>query len=137
ARGRLRPSCRRRRPRREPRHVLPVRAARRLRVASNAEAEAPVTFAMPTPPPPPAPHPDAALDVVELAKDYGDGMGVLGVDLVVGPGELVMLVGPNGAGKSTLLGLCAGMLEPTAGHAYVLGHPVGSTEARNATSYLP
>ena len=48
-----------------------------------------------------------------------------------------MLVGPNGAGKSTFLGLCAGLLEANEGHAYVLGSPVGTIEARAATSYLP
>ncbi|WP_334144041.1 ABC transporter ATP-binding protein [Rhabdothermincola sp.] len=96
-----------------------------------------MTFAMPAPPPPPAAHPDAALEVAGLAKDYGDGMGLSPVDLVVQPGELVMLVGPNGAGKSTFLGLCAGLLQANEGHAYVLGQPVGSIEARAATSYLP
>lgn len=96
-----------------------------------------MTFAMPAPPPPPAAHPDAALEVAGLAKDYGDGMGLSPIDLVVQPGELVMLVGPNGAGKSTLLGLCAGLLQANEGHAYVLGQPVGSIEARAATSYLP
>ncbi len=96
-----------------------------------------MTFAMPAPPPPPAEHPDAALEASSVAKDYGDGMGLRSIDLVVQPGELVMLVGPNGAGKSTFLGLCAGLLEPTDGHAYVLGHPVGTLEARAATSYLP
>jgi ABC-type multidrug transport system ATPase subunit len=95
-----------------------------------------VTFAMPQPPPP-ADHPDAALEVRALAKDYGDGMGLHGVDLVVAPGELVMLVGPNGAGKSTFLGLVAGMLDPSGGHAYVRGDPVGTLPARAATSYLP
>jgi ABC-2 type transport system ATP-binding protein len=95
-----------------------------------------VTFAMPAPPPP-ASHPDAALECDELTKDYGDGMGLHGLDLVVRPGELVMLVGPNGAGKSTLLGLASGMLEPTEGHAYVRGEPVGTVRARAATSALP
>jgi ABC-type multidrug transport system ATPase subunit len=96
-----------------------------------------VTFAMPTPPPPPAKHPEAVLEADAVSKDYGDGMGLHGLDLLVKPGELVMLVGPNGAGKSTFLGLCAGLLEPTEGHAYVLGNPVGTLGARAATSYLP
>jgi ABC-2 type transport system ATP-binding protein len=92
---------------------------------------------MPAPPPPPAEHPEAALEAVAIEKDYGDGMGLRPLDLLVKPGELVMLVGPNGAGKSTFLGLAAGLLESNEGHAYVLGHPVGTIEARAATSYLP
>jgi ABC-2 type transport system ATP-binding protein len=95
-----------------------------------------VTFTVPTPPPP-ASHPNAALEVASIEKDYGDGMGLRPLELVVKPGELVMLVGPNGAGKSTFLGLCAGLLEPNEGHAYVLGSAVGTIEARGATSYLP
>ncbi len=35
-----------------------------------------------------AEHPDAALECDALAKDYGDGMGLHGLDLVVGPGQL-------------------------------------------------
>lgn len=96
-----------------------------------------MTFAMPSPPPPPATHPDAAVEATALSKDYGDGMGVHEVDLVVPPGELVMLVGPNGAGKSTLLGLLAGVLEPSSGHSYVKGSPAGALGARRSTSYLP
>ena len=72
-----------------------------------------------------------------LAKDYGDGFGLMPVDLALDAGELVVLVGPNGAGKSTLIGLCAGLLEPTEGDVRVLGEPAGSLQARAATSYLP
>lgn len=72
-----------------------------------------------------------------LGKDYGDGLGLVSLDLQVRPGELVMLVGPNGAGKSTFLGLTAGLVEPTDGSATVAGQPIGSLEARAATSYLP
>jgi energy-coupling factor transport system ATP-binding protein len=38
-----------------------------------------------------------------------------GVDLALGPGEIVALAGPNGAGKSTLLRTLAGVLEPDEG----------------------
>ncbi len=72
-----------------------------------------------------------------LSKDYGDGFGLQQLDLVLGPGELVVLVGANGAGKSTLLGLCAGLLEPSGGEVAVCGHPAGSAEARRATSLVP
>jgi ABC-2 type transport system ATP-binding protein len=80
---------------------------------------------------------DAILRTDSLGKDYGDGLGLVTLDLEVGPGELVMLVGPNGAGKSTFLGLVSGLVEPSQGAATVVGSPVGSMEARAATSFLP
>jgi ABC-type multidrug transport system ATPase subunit len=80
---------------------------------------------------------DAILRTDTLGKDYGDGLGLVGLDLEVGPGELVMLVGPNGAGKSTFLGLVSGLVEPSTGAATVNGAPLGSIEARSATSFLP
>lgn len=79
----------------------------------------------------------AALVAEGLAKDYGDGRGLNGLDLVVQPGEVVMLVGPNGAGKSTFLGLCSGLVEPTEGTAWSGGAKAGTIEARAATSYIP
>lgn len=49
-----------------------------------------------------------------------------GVDLVVEPGEVVLIQGPNGAGKSTLLRLCAGLLSLAEGSATVLGIDLAS-----------
>jgi ABC-type multidrug transport system ATPase subunit len=91
------------------------------------------------------PKPIAAAEVPEgavlvaskLGKDYGDGMGLVALDLEIEPGELVMLVGPNGAGKSTFLGLAAGLVEPSNGAAWVHGAALGTIRARAATSYLP
>lgn len=77
------------------------------------------------------------LRTTELGKDYGDGLGLVTLDLTVKPGELIMLVGPNGAGKSTFLGLASGLVEPSTGEARVNGFPIGSIEARAATSFLP
>jgi ABC-type multidrug transport system ATPase subunit len=99
-------------------------------------------FALPKQPPTPATEPrldpNAALQTLDLSKDYGDGMGLVSeLNLKIGPGELVMLVGPNGAGKSTMLGLSSGMLEPTNGWAFIGGRPAGTLEARAALSYLP
>ncbi len=99
-------------------------------------------FALPKQPPTAATEPrldtGAALQTLDLSgKDYGDGLGLVSLDLEVGPGELIMLVGPNGAGKSTFLGLTSGMLEPTNGWAFIAGHPSGTIEARAALSYLP
>ena len=79
----------------------------------------------------------AVLETNAVAKDYGDGLGLLPLDLKIKPGELVMLVGPNGAGKSTFLRLIAGLLEPTEGEVLIDGAPAGSIEARAATSFIP
>ena len=40
---------------------------------------------------------------------------LVGVDLTIARGELVVCVGPSGAGKTTLIGLLEGHLRPTAG----------------------
>jgi len=86
--------------------------------------------------------PQAALDghtlvAHELVKDYGDGLGVQGVNLVIDAGDVVMLVGPNGAGKSTFLGVCAGLIEPNEGGVWVNAHQSGTLGARAATTYIP
>ncbi len=44
-----------------------------------------------------------------------------GVDLSVGPGEVVSVVGANGAGKTSLLRTCAGLVPVRSGEAVVLG----------------
>jgi heme ABC exporter ATP-binding subunit CcmA len=44
-----------------------------------------------------------------------------GVDLLVEPGEVVVVLGPNGAGKTSLLRAVAGLLPVTSGQAEVLG----------------
>ena len=47
------------------------------------------------------------LELAKLAVSYGGIHAVKGIDLHVGPGELVCLIGANGAGKTTTLkGIC-------------------------------
>ncbi|MGA5818461.1 ATP-binding cassette domain-containing protein [Kitasatospora sp. NPDC094028] len=57
------------------------------------------------------------MELAAVGKRYGrGGRWVLrGVDLAVGPGELVRIAGANGSGKSTLLRLVAGIERPSAG----------------------
>jgi len=50
-----------------------------------------------------------------LAAGHGERSLFAGLDLVVGPGDVVGLVGANGAGKSTLLRMLAGLEAPLEG----------------------
>ncbi len=61
-----------------------------------------------------------------------------GVDIEVGPGEVVAVLGPNGAGKTSLLRACAGLLAVSDGVAQVLGHDLVAdpTAARAAVGLL-
>jgi putative ABC transport system ATP-binding protein len=66
---------------------------------------------------------------VGVTKRYGAGstetFALRGVNLEVSAG-VTMLVGPSGCGKTTLLSVMAGLLEPTAGRAEVLGQDLSA-----------
>ena len=78
----------------------------------------------------------AVLETNGLVKDYGGGVGLLGVDLKLPAGKIVGLLGTNGSGKTTLLKLIAGILTPTSGGLSVCGENIG-VETKAMVSYLP
>ncbi|WP_289017907.1 ABC-F family ATP-binding cassette domain-containing protein [uncultured Ornithinimicrobium sp.] len=57
----------------------------------------------------------ATIQARDVAVGHGAALLFSGLDLVVGPGDVVGLIGPNGAGKSTLLHVLAGRRAPEAG----------------------
>jgi NitT/TauT family transport system ATP-binding protein len=56
-----------------------------------------------------------------VQSDSGEQVVLLGVDLEVTRGELLVLCGPSGSGKSTVLRMLAGLTAPTEGELVVLG----------------
>ena len=51
-------------------------------------------------------------------------MAVDGISLDMYEGEILCLLGHNGAGKTTTLSILSGMLEPTAGSAFIGDHDI-------------
>jgi ABC-2 type transport system ATP-binding protein len=78
----------------------------------------------------------AVLAARALEKRYGRVTALAGVDLEVGPGQLVGLLGPNGAGKSTLVKIACGLVRPSAGRVEIAGASAGSAPARRSLGYL-
>ena len=60
-----------------------------------------------------------------LVKTFGEGHtraeAVRDVNLVIGPGEVVLVMGPSGSGKTTLLSMLGAMLRPTSGRIEIDG----------------
>ena len=59
-----------------------------------------------------------------LTKRFGKILAVDHVDLTIKKGEVYGFLGPNGAGKSTTIRMLCGLLDPTEGTGYVLGHDI-------------
>jgi ABC-2 type transport system ATP-binding protein len=80
------------------------------------------------------------MNVIEtsgLGKRYGSTWALRDCTLDIPAGHLAALVGPNGAGKSTLMNLVAGLAEPSAGGATVLGgQPTGSPVALDGIAFV-
>jgi ABC-type sugar transport system ATPase subunit len=64
-----------------------------------------------------------------LRKRYGNTRALDGLDLDLGPGELLGIAGPNGAGKSTLVRILAGEEAADDGELLVDGHPWKPSDA--------
>jgi lipopolysaccharide export system ATP-binding protein len=67
---------------------------------------------------------DWILEAIDLHKTYGRRHVVDGVNLHVGPAEIVGLLGPNGAGKSTSFRMICGMVIPDRGRVLLSGQDV-------------
>jgi len=65
-----------------------------------------------------------AIEVKNLKKSFGDFQAVQGVDFAAIQGEVLSLLGPNGAGKSTTISMLSGLLAPSDGNAFIMGHSV-------------
>ena len=80
-----------------------------------------------------------AIQVQDLCKRFGEIQAVQGVSFNVAPGEIFSLLGPNGAGKSTTISMLSCLLEPTEGHAQVMGHSIRreSMAVRTAIGAVP
>lgn len=70
------------------------------------------------------------IEIDGVQRRFGKRIALDGVDLFVGPGEMVGLVGPNGSGKTTLLKVVAGFLRPDAGTVRVFGFAPFREQAR-------
>jgi ABC-type multidrug transport system ATPase subunit len=70
------------------------------------------------------------LETRGLTKRYGRRLVVDGVSLEVGRGDICGFLGQNGAGKSTTLRMIAGLVRPTAGEVFLLGHDVARRRTR-------
>src|ERR671910_143939 len=82
--------------------------------------------------------PGPVITTAGLTKHYGAVHALTDLTVDVGSG-VTGLVGANGAGKSTLIKILLGLLEPTGGHASVLGHDIEqeSQEIRRLVGYMP
>ncbi|MBP9907691.1 MAG: ABC transporter ATP-binding protein, partial [Rhodoferax sp.] len=70
----------------------------------------------------------ASLHIAGIRKVFGKADKAVEVlkkiDIMVAPGEFLILVGPSGCGKSTLLNIIAGLEDPTEGELKIAGKNV-------------
>jgi putative ABC transport system ATP-binding protein len=71
-----------------------------------------------------------------LVKKFPMGKGeftaLKGIDLTFSQGEFAGLVGPSGSGKTTMLNIVGSLDVPSTGEVTVLGHSIGSLNAKEA-----
>src|SRR6476660_7340011 len=85
----------------------------------------------------PAGHAAALMQVVGIAKRYGEQRALTDVSFGVKAGEVLGLIGPNGAGKTTLLEAIAGLLPVDDGRILWRGTPPALLHRRDFMFYLP
>jgi spermidine/putrescine transport system ATP-binding protein len=67
------------------------------------------------------------VQLIELAKRFGDTVAVDGIDLHIPAGEFFSLLGPSGCGKTTTLRLVAGFEQPSGGRILLDGRDMART----------
>lgn len=76
------------------------------------------------------------VEVLHLAKRFGDIQAVQDVSFAIEPGEVFGLLGPNGAGKTTTIRMMMDIFKPDAGKITILGGELDLARKRRI-GYLP
>ncbi len=84
----------------------------------------------------------AAIRTENLTKTYssrwtGKRNVVNNLNIEVKEGEIFGLLGPNGAGKTTAIKILLGIIYPTSGQAWIMGHDCMDVQTHYQLSYLP
>ena len=79
---------------------------------------------------------NTVLRATGVTKRFGRAEVLHGVEIAVGPSELVVLLGRSGAGKSALLSLIGGIDSPDSGSINVAGIDVARLHGRAREEYL-
>jgi ABC-2 type transport system ATP-binding protein len=80
---------------------------------------------------------EAAVEVTDLVKRYGEVAAVDGLSLAVPAGEVLAILGPNGAGKTTTVEICEGFRHPDGGQVRVLGRDPADRSLRAVVGVMP
>ncbi len=87
----------------------------------------------------PGPPPRGSITLEGVARRYVVGettvTAIEAVDLVVEPGEFVVILGPSGSGKTTLLNLIGALDSPTDGRVVVGGRDITSASRRELYAF--
>ena len=79
----------------------------------------------------------SAIRCEDLTKRYGAVTALDHLNLEVPAHSVFGFLGPNGAGKTTAVKLLMGLVQPSAGCAWIDGAAVGKSELRERIGYLP
>ena len=80
---------------------------------------------------------EAAVDIQQVSKRFGDHVAVRDLTLRVPVGTVYGLLGPNGAGKSTTIRMMLNIIAPDRGTISVLGGSTRSDKVLDRVGYLP
>ena len=64
------------------------------------------------------------LELIDLKKTIKKKEIIKGINLTLGPAEILGFIGPNGAGKTTTIRMIVGLIKPTAGEVNICGYSV-------------
>jgi ABC-2 type transport system ATP-binding protein len=74
--------------------------------------------------------PPPAIALENLTKKYRDYYAVDDVSFIVPKGSIMGLLGGNGAGKTTTIAMIMGLVKPSFGYAFILGHDMADARQK-------
>jgi len=80
---------------------------------------------------------DLAIDIKNVAANYGFGNVIEGIDFQVKKGETFGIVGLNGVGKTTLIKIILGLMDASSGHVKIFGKSSFEQASKSKIAYLP